>query len=134
VQVVNSGNILTVATLKEWAMRSWPWALLLAASIGFGAYGRYGLIQSTPIGLMCQGAIPGADPAWYCGPRHLLWQIGNVGGWSWAAMLGGFLALFFGWRVAIIVALVAGGAGLSLYNSGPAAFGLLLALMRLVRR
>ena len=129
-QAANFRKLLNPAMLKAWALRAWPWLLLLGASIGFGAYGRYGLIQSTPIGLMCQSA----EPAWYCAPRHLLWRIGDIGGWSWAAMLGGFLALFFGWRVAIAVAIVAGGAGLSLYNSGPAAFGLLLALMRLVRR
>lgn len=118
------------AAMHAFAARAWPWLLLLAAAIGFGLYVRYGLIQSTPIGLMCQSA----EPAWYCAPRHLLWQIGDAGGWSWAAMAGGFLALLFGWRAAIVLAIVAGGAGLALYNAGPAAFGLILALMRLVRR
>lgn len=130
-QAVNSGPTSgATPPFKAWLARVWPWLLLLAVSIGFGAYGRYGLIQSTPIGLMCQSA----EPAWFCAPRHLLWQIGNIGGWSWAAMIAGFAALFFGWRAAIVVAIVAGGAGLSLYNAGPAAFGLILALMRLVRR
>lgn len=118
------------AALRAFAERSWPWAGLLAAAIGFGLYVRYGLIQSTPIGLMCQSA----DPAWYCAPRHMLWLIGNSGGWSWAAMAGGILALLFGWRAAIVLAILTGGAGLALYNAGPAAFGLILALMRLVRR
>jgi hypothetical protein len=111
-------------------VRITPWVLLLLASIGAGLYGRYGLIQSTPIGLMCQGI----DPAWYCAPRHLLWQIGDMNGWGVAAMVGGVAALLFGWRAAIVLGIVAGGAGLALYNAGPAAFGLLLALMRLVRR
>lgn len=130
-QAVNSGPTSnSTPPLKAWLTRAWPWLLLLLASIGFGLYGRYGLIQSTPIGLMCQSA----EPAWFCAPRHLLWQIGNMGGWSWAAMIAGVTALLFGWRLAIIVAIVAGGAGLALYNAGPCAFGLILALMRLVRR
>ena len=49
-------------------------------------------------------------------------------------MIGGALAMLFGWRWTIILGLVAGAVGLSLYNAGPAAFGLLLSLMRLVRR
>ncbi len=111
------------------------WGLLLAAAIGAGLYVRYGLIQSTPIGLMCQGGGQmAAEPAWYCGPRHLLWQIGDVDGWGWAAILGGLFSILFGWRTAIVFAILAGGAGLALYNAGPAAFGLLLALMRLARR
>ena len=44
------------------------------------------------------------------------------------------IAMLFGWRWTIILGLVAGAVGLSLYNAGPAAFGLLLSLMRLVRR
>lgn len=128
-QAVNSGQSSTGASLKVWLVQAWPWVLLLLASIGLGLYGRYGLIQSTSIGLTCQSA----DPAWYCGLRHQLWLMGHVGGWSWAAMLSGFVALLFGWRVAIVLAIVAGGAGLALHNAGPAAFGLILALMRLVR-
>jgi len=129
-QAAKSGQSSSNPTFQATLARAWPWALLLLAAIGFGLYGRFGLIQSTPIGLMCQSA----EPAWYCGPRHLLWQIGDMGGWSWAAMLGGIAALLFGWRAAIVMAIIAGGAGLALYNAGPCAFGLLLALMRLVRR
>jgi hypothetical protein len=120
----------TPAAARALWVRITPWAILLLASIGAGLYGRYGLIQSTPIGLMCQSA----DPAWFCAPRHLLWQVGDMNGWGWAAMIGGVAALIFGWRAAIVLGIVAGGAGLALYNAGPAAFGLLLALMRLVRR
>lgn len=129
-QPANPNNASTGAMFVPVLRYAFPWLLLLFLSIGFGFYGRYGLIQSVSIGLLCQSS----EPAWYCGIRHLLWQIGHLGGWSWAALLGGFLALLFGWRVAIALAIVSGGAGLGLYNAGPAAFGLLLALMRLVRR
>ncbi|WP_374656357.1 hypothetical protein [Dongia sp.] len=130
-RAVNPGQATkSGATVTIWAKQAWPWLLLLLLSLGFGVYVRYGLIQSTPIGLMCQAS----EPAWFCGPRHLLWQIGNMNGWGWGAMIGGMLAILFGWRAAIVLAIVAGGAGLALYNAGPAAFGLLLALMRLVRR
>jgi hypothetical protein len=118
---------LPVAVLLR---RFGAWIALALAGLGFGFYVRYGLIESTPIGLMCQGV----DPAWFCTPR--LWVIDfNLGnGWSWAALTGGVLAILFGWRAAIALGLVAGAAGLVLYNAGPAGFGLLLALMRLVRR
>ena len=107
-----------------------PWLALLILAVAAGAFARHGLIESTPIGLMCQGA----EPAWYCGMRQLLIMANQWNGWSWAAMIGGALAMLFGWRWTIILGLVAGAIGLSLYNAGPAAFGLLLSLMRLVRR
>src|SRR5689334_18708161 len=83
-QAAHSGQSAHNAAFKATLARAWPWVLLLLAAIGFGLYGRFGLIQSTPIGLMCQSA----EPAWFCTPRHWLWLIGNIGGWSWAAMLG----------------------------------------------
>lgn len=107
-----------------------PWAILTLAALGAGFYLRYGLIESTPTGLMCQGA----DPAWFCTPRLWVIQFNFMNGWSWAALSGGILAILFGWRAAIALGLAAGAAGLVLYNAGPAGFGLLLALMRLVRR
>lgn len=106
------------------------WVVLGLAALGAGLYLRYGLIESTPIGLMCQGA----DPAWFCQPRLSLIQFNFMNGWSWAALTGGILAMLFGWRWAVALGIVAGAAGLVLYNAGPAGFGLLLALMRLVRR
>ncbi len=111
-----------------------PWIVLALISLSTGLYLRYGLIESTPIGLMCQGTIPGADPAWFCAPRLWVIQFNYWNGWSWAALTGGVLALLFGWRAAIALGIAAGAAGLVLYNAGPAGFGLLLALMRLVRR
>jgi len=121
-----------VKTLKpaDLARRYGPWVLLMLLGLAFGLYGRYGLIESTPTGLMCQSA----DPAWYCPLREGLIQFNFWNGWSWVAMTGGILALLFGWRAAIALGLAAGAAGLVLYNAGPAGFGLLLALMRLVRR
>lgn len=107
-----------------------PWILVALAGLGFGFFVRYGLIESTPTGLMCQGT----DPAWFCTPRLRIVQFNFWNGWSWAALAGGVLATLFGWRAAIALGLAAGAAGLVLYNAGPAGFGLLLAVMRLVRR
>lgn len=107
-----------------------PWIALALASLAMGLYLRYGLIESTPTGLMCQGEAP----AWFCAPRLWVIQFNFWNGWSWAALTGGVLALLFGWRAAIALGIAAGAAGLVLYNAGPAGFGLLLALMRLVRR
>lgn len=107
-----------------------PWLALCLAALGAGFYLRYGLIESTPVGLMCQSA----EPAWFCAPRLYVIQFNFMDGWSWAAMGGGLLAILFRWRWAIILGIAAGAAGLVLYNAGPAGFGFLLALMRLVRR
>lgn len=104
--------------------------ILALAALGAGFYVRYGLIESTPTGLMCQGS----DPAWFCAPRLWVIQFNFLNGWSWAALAGGTLAILFGWRPAIALGIAAGAAGLVLYNAGPAGFGFLLALMRLVRR
>lgn len=107
-----------------------PWLALVLAALGGGLYVRYGLIESTSVGLMCQGI----EPAWFCTPRLLLIEFNFINGWSWAAMASGLLAVLLGWRWAIAVGIITGSAGLVLYNAGPAGVGLLLALMRLVRR
>lgn len=120
----------SMASLAALARQFGPWLVLGLAALGAGLYLRYGVIESTPIGLMCQGA----DPAWFCLPRFSLIQFNFMDGWGWAALAGGILAMLFGWRWAMVLGIVAGAAGLVLYNAGPAGFGLLLAVMRLVRR
>jgi hypothetical protein len=117
-------------SLSALARRVGPWLVLALAALGAGLYIRYGLIESTPTGLMCQSAAR----AWYCLPRDAVIQFNLYNGWSWAAMIGGLLAILFGSRSAVVLGIVAGAAGLALYNAGPAGFGLLLALMRLLRR
>src|SRR5690606_38356425 len=108
----------------------WPWALLTLASLGAALYLRYGLIQSTPIGLSC---LEEAAP-WYCGPREALVRFNLLAGWSWAALASGGLALVTRWRFAIAIGLVAGAMGLVLYNAGPAGAGFILSLAALLRR
>lgn len=108
----------------------WPWAVLALASLGGALYLRYGLIENTPVGLSCQAA----DAPWYCGPRLWLIHFHMAWGWSYAALLGGALALAKRWRWAIGLGLAAGAAGLVLYNAGPAGAGFLLSLSALLRR
>jgi hypothetical protein len=111
-------------------LRHLSWGLLVLAGLGAALYLRYGLIQSTPIGLSCLEA--GAP--WYCGPREALVQFNMMAGWSWAALIGGGLALVTRWRAAIALGLLAGAMGLVLYNAGPAGMGLILTLAALLRR
>jgi hypothetical protein len=120
----------TALARRSSIFRLWPWALLALASLGVGLYIRYGLIQSTPIGLSCQDA--GAP--WFCAPRDWVIQFNMIWGWSYAALLGGALALAKRWRWAIALGLAAGAAGLVLYNAGPAGAGFILSLSALLRR
>jgi hypothetical protein len=109
----------------------WPWSLLALAGLASALYLRYGLIQSTPIGLSC---LEPATAPWYCGPREALVQFNMMAGWSIAALLAGGLALVSRWRLAIAAGLLAGSMGLVLYNAGPAGMGLVLSLASLLRR
>lgn len=123
------GYMTDIVATSPCPVRYLPWALLVLAGLGAALYLRYGLIQSTPIGLSCQ-----ADSApWYCAPREALVQFNMLAGWSFAALLGGGLALLTRWRLAIAIGLLAGSMGLVLYNAGPAGMGLLLSLAALLR-
>lgn len=111
--------------------RLWPFALLALASLGAALYFRYGLIQSTPIGLSC---LEAATAPWVCGPRQALVQFNMMAGWSWAALGLGALALVTRMRIIIALGLIAGTMGLVLYNAGPGAGGLIMTLYALLRR
>ncbi|TDQ78610.1 hypothetical protein A8950_3666 [Dongia mobilis] len=123
-------HLLPFRLLPFWR-RAWPWALLLAACLAVAFWLRYGLIQSTPIGLSCLDA---ATAPWYCGPREVLVRFNMWAGWSFAALGFGVLALLTRHRLAIALGLAAGALGLVLYNAGPAAGGLIMALFALLRR
>lgn len=107
-----------------------PWALLVLAGIGLALWLRYGIIQSTPLGLFCQEA--GAP--FYCDLREGLIQFNMMAGWSFLALIAGALALATRWRWALVLGLLAGAMGLVLYNAGPAGAGLILSLAALLRR
>lgn len=107
-----------------------PWALLALFSLAGALFARYGLIENTGIGLACQEETA----PWYCVPRLLLIQVNYLAGWSWAALAGGALALVTRSRSAIALGLLAGAAGLVLYNAGPAGAGFLLSVLALMRR
>lgn len=111
--------------------RAAPFALLLLLAFAAAIYLRYGLIQSTPIGLSC---LDVASAPWYCAPREALVRFNMMAGWSVAALVGGGLALLTRHRLAIALGLLAGAMGLVLYNAGPAAGGLVMALFALLRR
>jgi hypothetical protein len=115
--------------------RAAPFALLLLFAFAAAIYLRYGLIQSTPIGLSCLDVLSGDLAApWYCAPREALVRFNMMAGWSVAALVGGGLALLTRHCLAIALGLLAGAMGLVLYNAGPAAGGLVMALFALLRR
>jgi hypothetical protein len=106
---------------------------LLGCLLGHTA--RFVLIEPEDLYRTCLG---GGRPAW-CEPRDLLivFTFTLVRGiWGWIALGCGVAAWLLDGRVVavfVMAALLAGGVGLYLYAAPAAAFGTLLALLRLVR-
>ena len=108
----------------------WPaWVIFGGGVLCFAFAARYLWIEPSTMGLACAAASP---PQW-CGWRQDAILIHQANGWGLAALVGGFIGLLFRWRWAVTLGLGAGLLGLVLYNTGLAAVGLLLALLRLIR-
>lgn len=109
--------------------------MLGLAAFGLGWLLRYQLIEPAEIGAFCDG---GGGPLW-CTARLYLIVATEWGLIGWAAFACGALSLLFASRTegppkGVFAALVLGGAGLILYNATPAAFGVVLALIALIRQ
>jgi hypothetical protein len=105
------------------------WIVCAAAILALAFVIRFLWIEQTEIGLAC-AAVPAP---WWCLPRTAIIHVHQYNGWGLAALCGGIAALLFRWRWAAILGLAAGLLGLVLYNTGLAAVGLLLTLLRLLR-
>lgn len=108
--------------------------LLRAVGLGLGAIGlavllRYGLVEPRTMGFQC---VPDGGP-WWCVLRKALVVSFTTKSLGWASVLSGTAALFLGWRGAAGLALLTGGLGLVLYNTGLASVGFLFGLIAAVR-
>lgn len=102
---------------------------VLAAAVAAGAAVRYGLIEFKAIRDFCA-----ADMSAPCQLRsHVMIALMDTPALGLLALGLGFLALFGDRRALVIAAIVTGGFGLFLYNTGLAACGLLLGALRAVR-
>jgi hypothetical protein len=100
--------------------------LTLAAAMAL----RYRVIEPSAVGLVCD---PGTGP-WWCGARAAVIVLFGSGLIGLASVVTGVLAHVLDRRWLATVALVAGSAGLVLYNADMAAAGFVVGLLRAVRR
>jgi hypothetical protein len=105
------------------------WIICAAGVLALAFVLRYLWIEPSAMGLAC-AALP---PPWWCAPRTAVILVHQYNGWGLAALAGGIITLLFRWRWAAALGLGAGLLGLVLYNTGLAAVGLLLTLLRLLR-
>ena len=106
--------------------------VVLAVSCETGLFARYRIIEPDHIYAIC---LPEARPGW-CAPRDTLIYITYTFRFGYAAAAAALLACWFRARAAwwcAMLALLSGGIGLYLYQTGWSAAGVLLALLRLMR-
>lgn len=90
---------------------------------------RHLAVEPRDAGLLCAGA----DPAWWCGPRDAVIAVFRWNLFGGVSLLAGLVGFVTGRRAAGVVALLAGAAGLVLYNVGPASAGVVLGLVAVTR-
>jgi len=120
---------LTVAA-SEWPRsRVMSWIYFAAGTLAVAFVLRYAVIEPHTIGIAC-----GEDTApWWCTPRQAIVLMHARFVWGTLGLLGGALALVFGWGWALRVGFAMSLMGLVLYNADYAATGLALTLLRLPR-
>lgn len=103
--------------------------LVLAALAGAMAI-RYLMVEPAAVGLLCD---PGTGP-WWCGLRAAVVMLFGSGVLGLLSLAAAVLAHLMNRRDLALLALVAGAAGLVLYNADTAAAGFVIGLLRAVRR
>jgi hypothetical protein len=109
----------------------WRAIALAAAAAGLAAALRFLVIEPAHLAWACQ--VAEGEP-WWCLPRQAVIVTLRVEALGWASVALGIFAFVRGGIPLAMGAVAAGGAGLMLYAAGPAALGLLLGLLRTVRR
>jgi len=107
----------------------WAAAGLVAASLAAAMAFRYQVVEPAAIGLVCDA---GTGP-WWCDLRALVIALFSRGALGLASLAAGLLAHVLDRRWLALVALIAGAAGLVLYNADTAAAGSVIALLHAVR-
>lgn len=109
--------------------------LLCAASFGLGYWIRYDFVEPEAMGAACERGNP-----WWCPLRTGFIMFTELNGFGWLALLlalGGLLALIRRSpgvaRLLAVVALIAAGFGMILYNNTMAVPAAVIALLCLIR-
>ena len=105
-------------------------ALMAVAAIGLAAALRFLLVERPGLTWACQSLAP----PWWCPLRLAIIESVRFGLIGFIALAAGLLALWRGGLSHALFAVVCGAAGLLLYVPEPAAGGLLLGALSMVRR
>jgi hypothetical protein len=106
------------------------WLLAVgAATIGAALYIRYRIVEVSAIGLACDAGMQD----WRCGVRQAATAMFNNSVFAYVALIAAVLNLIRPSIVLLTLGLLAGGAGVVLYNGALAALALALLILSLAR-
>lgn len=115
---------------KGWSRgRILGWAVLALLILVAAAVFRYAVVEPRSMGFACSET---PTPAW-CAPREWVITLHLKNVWGIVAVVFGALALFLRQNWAVPIAMIAGLAGMVLYDTSLASAGFLFALLRLLR-
>jgi hypothetical protein len=98
-------------------------------SVGYALYLRYTVIEQSSVSLACQAGLP----TWMCLTRKVFLALFQNGVFGVVALGAAALNLVRPSMVAIIIALIAGGLGIVLYNVEMSALAVGLLILSLAR-
>jgi hypothetical protein len=98
-------------------------------ALGYAMYLRYLVIEQPTVALACDAGLP----TWLCATRRVVTAMFNAQAFGWFALLAALVNLLRPTLVLFALALMAGAAGLVLYNAGLAALALGLLILSLAR-
>ena len=104
--------------------------LMAVAALGLAAALRFLLVERPELTWACQSLAP----PWWCPLRLAAIEVVRFGLFGFMALVAGLLALWRGRLLHALFAVTCGAAGLILYVPEPAAGGLLLGALAMVRR
>jgi hypothetical protein len=107
----------------------WTGAVAVAAAVAAAMAFRYQVVEPAAVGLACDA---GGGP-WWCSLRAAGIGLFRDGALGLASLVAGLLAHGLDRRWLALVALVAGAAGLVLYNADTGAAGFVIGLLHAVR-
>lgn len=98
-------------------------------ALGYAMYLRYLVIEQPTVALACDAGLP----TWLCATRRVVTAMFNVQAFGWFALAVALINLLRPTLVLFTLALMAGAAGLVLYNAGLAAFAIGLLILSFAR-
>ena len=104
-------------------------AVIAAAALAYGFVTRYRLIEQSAVGIACEGG----DPSWLCANRRAAIALFTPQAFGIAALGAAGLNLLRPSVVFWALALLAGGAGIVLYNTALSALAIALLILSLAR-